>query len=165
MLLVPAVWAQRGRAASTSSRSTTLSYDVSASTGSYNGFSYSEIHLGLNWGFNEYIVWRNSVFSRFGSYIETVNGLDSSLRFVFDTRTEDGGLGLALFGGPGYRFATAKNSAAFGEAGISLLFGGLRIGFGVKSFYYADPGQDSLGRNLPKTDTNYFIILAGGGTL
>jgi len=154
----------RGAVASSSYEST-LSYDLGASSGSYNGSSYSEITLGLNWQLAEWFNWRNSVFSRQGSGIETVQGLDSSARFMTSAVTDGGGFGVDAFAGPGVRFASKSHNAIFGEAGLTFRLGGLRIGFGAKLLNYISDREDSAGAKLPRNDTQYFIILAGGGTL
>lgn len=139
-----------------------LTYDLGASAGSYGGFSYSEINLGLNWYFADWVAWRNSVFSRFGSG-ESASGLDSSLRFEYNAVGED--FGLKAFAGPGYRFSSKNLSAAFAEGGVVFRVGGLSLGAGAKVMHYNDPGTDRFGDSLPRQDTSYFLILGGGGAL
>lgn len=141
----------------------TFTYDLGASVGSYNGNSYTELTLGLNAYLSDFLIWRNSLFSRFGSKIDSASGLDTSMRFFFDSRSAPGSLGVVLFAGPGYRISNEKNSAFFAEGGVVLKAAGLSLGAGVKSMIYTNPGKDSTGVDLPKTDTIYFIILAGGG--
>lgn len=141
----------------------TFSYDLGASTGTYNDKSYSEIQLGLNWYMSEYFIWRNAIFSRFGSEIDSVAGLDTSLRANYEMKTDDGGMALGVFGGPGYRISKTENSGIFGEAGVKVRAGGLALGVGVKSLTYTSPGNDINGNKLPKRDTTVFLILAGGG--
>ncbi len=141
----------------------TFTYDIGASSGTYNGVSYSEINLGLNWHLNEYLVWRNSGFHRFGTRITSASGLDTSARFVFNTDGSESGLGLGIFAGPGYRISNKENSGVFGEAGVTVKAGGLNVGVGVKSISYNSPGENSDGTSRTKTDTTVFIILAGGG--
>lgn len=157
-------WAARARAVSTESNSR-VTYDLSAAAGSYNGAGYTEITLGLNWFLEDWLNWRNSIFSRQGSGIETVQGLDSSARFSTSIATDDGGLGVDAFAGPGLRFASKDNNAVFGEAGVIFRLGGLRIGGGVKALSYIKDRSDPTGANLPKNDTQYFLILAGSGVL
>ncbi|PWU20504.1 MAG: hypothetical protein C5B49_04180 [Bdellovibrio sp.] len=142
-----------------------MSWDLGAATGSYGGSSYTEANLGLNWFLLDYLNWRNALFGRFVSGADNVFGLDSSLRLQTFLSTESGGLGVGFFAGPGYRFARSDYSAAFLEGGVQFKLGGLRIGGGVKQFYYSNPGLDVLGNRLPNTDTVYFIILSGGGVL
>lgn len=171
VLIGSSAWAQ-SRPPRKSSGSATLSqgesritYDLSAAAGSTNGASYTEITLGLNWLISDWFNWRNSVFSRQGSTIETVQGLDSSARFSTSINSESGGLGLDAFAGPGVRLASKDNNAVFGEAGVIFKLGGLRIGGGVKALSYLKDRTDNTGATLPKTDTQYFIVLAGSGTL
>lgn len=151
-----------GSAASSGSR---LSYDLGASAGSYNGSSYTELTLGLNWYAQDWLNWRNSIFTRQGSNLDSVQGLDSALLFQTSARTEGGGLGFDAFAGPGLRFATHSNNAIFGEAGLIFKLGGIRIGGGVKALNYSSDREDRSGDTLPKNDLQYFLILAGGGTL
>lgn len=140
-----------------------FTWDIGGSTGSYNGLSYTEINLGLNWSFSDYLVWRNALFSRVRQGSETVNGLDSSLRLQYTLASEDGGVALSLFGGPGYRVATRDASAAFVEAGAEGKLGGLRVGASAKMIFLPNPGTDVNGDSLPKQDIVYTITLSGNG--
>lgn len=140
-----------------------LTYDLSLSVGSYNNLSYTEANLGLNWSMQDWLVWRNALFSRFGSGFDTVTGLDTSLRAVQDFRTDSGLFGVDFFAGPGLRFASPNSNAAFAEAGIGFKLGGLYLGGGVKRLYYVSDRKDSLGNSLDKNDTLFFIVLSGGG--
>ncbi len=142
-----------------------LTYDLSASFGTYNERSYNEVTLGLNWFLADWFNWRNSAFSRFGTGIDTVNGLDSAARFQGSLETDGGGFGIHGFIGPGVRFATQNYNAAFGEAGLIFKLGGIKIGGGIKSLYYFSDRKDSLGLTLPKNDNQVFIILSGSGSL
>lgn len=145
--------------------STALTYDLSASVGNYDSQSYTEINLGLNWYLQQWLIWRNAVFTRFGSNIDSITGLDTSARFAHSVRSSSGGLGIDAFAGPGLRFASSNSNALFGEAGLGFKLGGLYIGAGVKSLYYASERTDSAGRKLPRNDQQIFIILSGGGVL
>lgn len=140
-----------------------LTYDIGASSGSYNNSSYSELNLGLNMNFTENLTWRNAAFKRFSSQSTNEAGLDSSIRYNVDLRNENRE-GLTFFMGPGVRLATEKKSAALAEAGLQLSFGGLRVGGGAKYLKYFDPGSDSANVSLPKDEVQYFITLAGGGS-
>lgn len=142
----------------------TLTYDLGASTGTYNGYGYTEINLGLNWNLYDYLTWRNSFFSRSVQSLSSVSGLDSSARFSWDVSTDGGGLGLGVFAGPGVRFSKKENSATFVEAGLTVKLGGINIGGGFKTLFYNSPGTDAAGDDLPKSDTGYFIVLSGGGS-
>ncbi len=137
-------------------------YDIGLSTGSYNSRNYSELNLGLNWIFSEYILWRNSAFSRFGSGIDSVLGLDSSARFTLSAKG-DSGLGFNFFLGPGYRFSNKENSAVLGETGLTLRVAGISVGAGYKALYYDNPGTNPDGTSKSRTDSNIFLIFAGGG--
>lgn len=147
------------------SQDQTLSWDLGAAAGTYGGYSYSQIDLGLNWHFNDFLNWRNVFFNRFGTAEVQASGLDSSFRFEYADQSEGGGLSYRLFAGPGVRISTVANTGYFGEAGAVVRFGGLNIGAGVKALQYSTPGKDSLGRQLPSTDLSYFLILSGGGVL
>ena len=134
-----------------------ITFDLGGSFGSSNGYSYSEFSLGANAFFTDWFAWREAVFGRFSSYYGNVYGLDSSIRGIYDVRT--GGFGLTLFAGPGYRLATASSSAPFAEAGLVIHLNGFSIGGGAKSIL------NSWVASGTPNDTQYFIILAGGGSL
>jgi hypothetical protein len=134
-----------------------ITYDLGASTGQFLGRSYTEATLGVNLYFNEYFAWRNAGFARFVQDRENVYGLDSSARGIFSAA--GAGLGFTVFGGPGYRFVNRGDHVPFGEAGLVLRAGGVAVGGGVKTLLnsWVRPGAED--------DTQYFLILAGGGTL
>ncbi|GIL16497.1 MAG: hypothetical protein BroJett040_02480 [Oligoflexia bacterium] len=142
-----------------------MTYDLGVSAGNYGGYSYTELNLGLNWYLARFLNWRNAVFSRFGSQIDSASGLDTSMRLEYRESSDDGDFGIHLFGGPGYRIASKTNSAAFLEGGAIFRFGGFSLGAGVKTFSYAQPGKDINGQELPRQDTNYFLIISGGGAI
>lgn len=142
----------------------TFTYDVSASTGSENEASYSELKLNLNWYLTDWLNWRNGIFTRFGSNVESISGLDSSLLAVYEANSEGGGLGMRAFVGPGVRVASKDHSAATAEAGVIFRLGGLQLGGGAKYLSYFKAREDLNQQALPKSETQYFIVLAGGGS-
>lgn len=140
-----------------------VSYDVSGGMGSYDGKSYTEIHLGLNWPVYDWLNWRNALFSRFGSSIETVYGLDSSMLLQKDFYTSGRGLGIEFSAGPGVRIANENNNAAFAQAGVTLALGGIRLGVSAQALHYFATRIDKENTTLPNDEVHYFITLAGGG--
>lgn len=139
-----------------------LTYDLSGSFGSTGGRGYQEISVGVNAFFYEWLAWRNSAFARFIEGTDNVYGLDTSARFILNLG--DHKLGLTAFAGPGFRFAKSAgssiaDSAPFAEAGVVAKLGGIAIGGGVKSVY------NGIVRSGAAQDTQYFLILAGGGSL
>lgn len=140
-----------------------LSYDLSGASGTRYGETYSEIHLGLNYYPNKFFNWRNSIFSQFGSEIDPIYGLDSAGLLNWSQYNQKRTLGIELYAGPGVRIATEKANAGFGKAGVTFAVGGLRIGGGIQSFHYFEERSDKQGRLLPENETQYFIILSGGG--
>lgn len=104
------------------------------------------------------------MFTRYGSNISSASGLDSSARFFYKTPRDEKGFGVDLFAGPGVRISSKENSGAFAEAGATVRAGGFALGAGVKSIYYENPGTDSRGAELSKSDTVVFLILAAGGS-
>lgn len=140
----------------------TFTYDVGAASGSYNGNNYSEINLGLNWYFSDAVAWRNSLFTRFGTGVDSATGVDSSLRYTYNTDAR-ATLGLGFFAGGGYRLTKTQDAGPFAEAGLTLRAGGLSVGAGIKEIFYPSPGTDSNGGKLPDHDSTVFLILAGGG--
>lgn len=142
----------------------TFTYDMSGSSGTQNGVSYSEIKLGLNWYVTDWLNWRNALFTRFGSNIKSVNGLDSSLLATYDLRNDSDTLGVQAFVGPGVRIASEDNNAATATAGVIFTLGGIRLGGGAQYLSYFKTRKDAEGLDLPKSDTQYFIVIAGGGS-
>jgi hypothetical protein len=166
-LLLPTFAFAQGRRAARPQASyrPTFTYDIGASTGSYNGKSYSEINLGLSWYVMDFLNWRNSLFSRFGDGLTSVSGLDSSARFFMDLSSDERTFGLHLFAGPGLRISNAQNTGVFGEAGAYFRIAGLTLGVGVKSLQYTNPGTNADGTDRPKGDSTVFVVLGGGGAL
>lgn len=142
-----------------------MTYDLGGASGSDNGDSYAEIHLGLNWFMVDWLNWRNAIFTRFGTDLPSVNGLDSSLLATLALETSGHGFGVELFAGPGLRFATANNSGAFVEGGMVFNLAGLHIGAGARCIDYYNNRYDNLGDPLAKNETQFFVILSGGGVL
>lgn len=108
--------------------------DISGTSGNYNGKSYSEVHLGVNLNFTDWLTWRNAAFKRFSSGgLQDVSGLDSSLRFTLNNKFDGGG--IKFFGGPGYRFADPSDkNALFGELGASISLGRFLLGLVQSTF-------------------------------
>lgn len=142
-----------------------LTYDISGSQSQMNGRTYQEINLGVNWFWQDWLIFRNSAFQKQAQQEDTVYGLDSSLRLQQEFQSEDRVFGFKIFGGPGVRIASEKSNAYFGEAGVGLRLGGLNLGAGIKSLQYAETRTDSSGNRLPKTENQIFITLSGSGSL
>ena len=162
MFSVPSLWALGPRPQRYAPRPT-LTYDLGLSSGTYNGSSYTELNLGLNWRFMDNLIWRNSVFSRSGTNVNSGAGLDSSARVTFDLDGGEQGLRFNFYAGPGIRLSNKENTGIFGEAGITARIAGLAIGLGYKTLQYNDPGTNSDGTDRSKTDSTISIIIAGGG--
>ena len=139
-------------------------YDVSAGSGRYNDVSYAEITGGLNWQFSDWWTWRNAIFHRFGSDVDSSTGIDTSLRLGNAFATEGGSFGVDFYVGPGLRFASSNSNAFFGEAGLGFKLAGIYLGVGLKSLYYTQTRTNSLGTELPKNDNQVYLVLAGGGS-
>ncbi len=114
---------------------------------------------------NDWFNWRNSVFTQFGSNIDSVFGLDTAGLFNYALYTQSRQLGLELFAGPGLRFATENSNAAFGKAGVTFALAGLRLGVGVQAFHYFEDRTDKQGRTFNKDETQLFFTISGGGSL
>ena len=134
-----------------------MTFDLGGSFGSYGDQSYTEVNLGLNTYFSDHFAWRNAVFGRFMQQTENIFGLDTSLRGILSA--SEAGSGFTIFAGPGYRFVNRGLSAPLIEGGLVLHLAGLSIGGGVKTVL------TSMIEGGAKNDTQYFIILAGGGSL
>ncbi len=142
----------------------TFTYDVGAATGSENGNAYSEINIALNWYLTDWLNWRNAAFTRFGSNITSVSGLDSALLATYESFSEDKSIGVRAFAGPGVRIASANNSAATAEAGVIFKLAGIQIGGGARYLSYFSARENTSNVVLPKDETQMFIVLAGGGS-
>lgn len=138
-------------------RTSDFTYDVGLASASYNGGSYTEADIGLNWYAADWLAWRNAVFGRFQTDVDTAYGLDTSLRAILDVGSPRGG--FTAFVGPGYRLAQHTDTAPFAEEGLVFHLGGVAIGGGAKqilnSWNHADHPNDN----------QYFLILGGGGSL
>lgn len=141
-----------------------FTYDLGGGVGSYYDTSYTEIHVGVNWYVEDWLNWRNAVFTQFGSDINTVWGIDTALLPRTGLYTSGRSFGIELFAGPGLRFATQKSNAIFGEAGIVFTIAGLHIGGGVQALHYFATREDVQGRDLPSDETQLLLILSGSGT-
>lgn len=136
--------------------------DIGGASGTYNGKTYSEINLGVNLNFTDWLTWRNAGFKRFSSSPEKeVTGLDSTMRLISTTRFDSGA--FRLFVGAGYRFADpSEKNALVGEAGLGISVGRFSLGGGAKYLKYDKVQFDSNGVETKKDDINYFITIAGG---
>lgn len=139
--------------------------DLGFSTGNYNGATFSEVNLGVNLNFTDWLTWRNSGFKRFGSaQVKEITGLDSTLRLI-STNHFDGGL-FRLFGGAGYRFTDDSNkNALLGEGGVGLEIGRFGLGAGVKYLKYDKTQYDSNRIETSNSEVIYFVALSGGARL
>lgn len=147
------------------SQHTTFTYDLGMATGSENGSSYSEVNIALNWYLADWLNWRNALFTRFGSNITSVSGLDSAFLATYESFNEDKSFGLRAFAGPGVRLASANNSAATAEAGVIFKLAGIQIGGGARYLSYFNVREDANKAALPSNEMQYFIVLAGGGSI
>ncbi len=135
-----------------------FTYDLGISAGSAGGRSYTEAQLGINTYFDHWLAWRNAGFGRFISDADNIFGVDTSLRGIYSAQA--GQLaGATFFGGPGYRFANRMKDVPFVEGGLVLRLASLAIGGGVKVFM-----NRLVDKNLG-SDTQYFLILSGAGSL
>ena len=139
-----------------------ITWDLGVAGGSYRGETYNEVDVGVNTYFKQWLIWRNAGFMRF---VQPKNyyGLDSGLRFVYEPKFIPG-LGITLYGGPGYRILFsgvdgAGNSAPFGEGGLVLHIGSFHIGGGIKTVF-----QSVIDKNAGD-DTQFFITVSGGGVI
>ncbi len=133
-------------------------FDLGISAGSVGKTNYTEGNLGLNLYFTKFLALRNALWGRFSSGLDTTYGLDTSLRGILNMDLGPVG-GITTFAGPGYRFANQGFNVPFAEAGLVLKLVGFAIGGGAKVLMN---GWKTKGA---ENDTQYFIILSGGGSL
>ena len=140
-----------------------ITADLGGSTGINNGNTYQEMNLGVNVNFTDWLTWRNSAFQKSGSKIKTISGLDSSLRLVLGTRSNEGS--FQFFIGPGYRWSSSsENSTAFAEAGLGGQYKGLGLSGGAKYFKYTKDRFDIDDVKMNPEDVTYFISLSGSAS-
>ena len=136
-------------------------FDLGASTGSVSArgssYSYTEINLGLNLFFYDWLDWRNAVYGRLVSGYDNSYGLDTSLRGIASFGNSQ--LGATAFAGPGWRFPSDEGGTPFIEGGLVFRLPGIALGGGARSFLrsWVNSGQAN--------EVQYFIILSGGGSL
>ena len=139
-----------------------ITWDLGAASGRYRisgkDISYSEIQLGLNYYFVDWLSARAAGFMRFPSENGTIQGLDLGLR-AHERLDFGSNSGLSAFIGSGYRFLSRGVNAPYGEAGIIFKLGGLSVGGGAKVAF-----NDWI-RSGSGNDVQYFLILSGGGAL
>ena len=140
-------------------------FDISGSSGNYNGKTYTELHLGINMNFAEWLIWRNAAFKRMSPGVEAdLTGIDSSLRFVLNTQVQEAG--IKIFAGPGYRWADpSEKNAIFGEAGAGIQIGRFGASTGLRYLRYDKPQSNSIREATKQEDMTYFITIAGGAGL
>ena len=140
-------------------------FDISGSSGNYNGKTYTELHLGVNMNFAEWLVWRNAAFKRTSPGVgQDLTGIDTSLRFVLNTQVQEAG--IKIFAGPGYRWAApSEKNALFGEAGAGIQLGRFGAAAGLRYLRYDRPQSNSIGDVTKQEDMTYFITIAGGAGL
>ncbi len=143
----------------------TVDIDIGGAAGTYNGVSYSELNLGVNWNLTDWLTWRNAAFKRFSGYTDQdILGLDSTLRLISTNYFDEGF--FRMFAGAGYRFADpSKKNAMIGEAGLGINFHGFGVGGGAKYLRYDKAQLDSVGLETKRDDIIYFITIAGGLSL
>ena len=134
-----------------------ITFDLGGSFGQVNDISYTEVNLGLNTYFSEYFAWRNAVFGRFVEKSDNIYGLDTSLRGILSVSGVVAG--FTIFAGPGYRFVSQGDNVPLAEAGLVFRLAGISLGGGVKTLL------TSWVKSGAPNDTQYFLILAGGGSL
>jgi len=137
--------------------------DIGGSSGTYNSKSYTEINLGVNLNFTDWLTWRNAGFKRFSSGGDKdLQGVDSTFRFSVTTPFNGGA--FRLFAGPGYRWADpSTKNAAVGEAGLGIQIGRVGLTGGAKYLKYDKVQIDSqTGLETPREDMVYFLTISGG---
>jgi hypothetical protein len=130
-----------------------LRLDMGGAGGSFQGQSFFEASVGLEYFMMERLSWRNSFFYRFAGVLRDSFGLDSSVRG--NGNLPLGSLRLRGLIGAGYRFASPAGSAPFMEVGASAALGGFDVGLVTK--FIALSLTDSSQPNV----FLYSIVLSG----
>ena len=137
-----------------------LSWDLGASSGSVGDVAYTEVNLGLNWFFKDWLAWRNAGFYRFVSVegVDNIYGLDTMARLYHQLDFSELA-GITFFGGPGFRFINEGDNLPFAEGGLILKLAGLSLGGGIRTFFTRFVDKDA------ENDTQFFIVLSGSGII
>lgn len=151
-------------AASSSTKEKPLvTIDLGGSSGIYNTRSYTEVTLGVNLNFTDWLTWRNAGFKRFSSAGDRdLQGVDSTFRFIATAKFDGGS--VHAFVGPGYRWADPSDkNAVVGEAGVGINVGRVGLSGGAKYLKYDKLQIDSrTGLETSREDIQYFVTVSGG---
>lgn len=164
LVLIPSLTFAAG--SSSTKEKPLVDIDLGGSSGVYNTRSYTELHLGVNLNFTDWLTWRNAGFKRFSSGGDKdLQGVDSTLR-LSTTAKFDGG-SLRFFVGPGYRWAEpSEKNAAVGEAGLGIQVGRVGVSGGAKYLKYDKVQIDTrTGLETSREDLQYFLTVSGGAGL
>jgi uncharacterized protein YgiM (DUF1202 family) len=131
-----------------------ITWDLGSSFGQHQTRSYTEVDLGINVWFYNWLNWRNAAFMRM---VEPKNyyGLDTSGQLAYSLAL------IRVYGGPGYRFVSDGGgwNVPFIEGGLSINIGGFSLGGGVKVIY------NSFADKNVADDTMISINIAGSGII
>lgn len=154
------------RAVAAAKETPLVDIDIGGSSGVYNSRSFTEVNLGINLNFTDWLTWRNAAFKRFSSGGDRdLQGVDSTFRLTA-TKKFDGG-SFRAFVGPGYRWADpSEKNAAVGEAGLGINIGRVGISGGAKYLKYDKIQIDSrTGLETSREDIVYFLTISGAAGL
>lgn len=130
--------------ASQSTRKGRFYFDIGASAGQTTvnsvSTSYTQITLGVDYFFMDWLSWRNEVFGRFISGNDPLYGVDSSARAHYDIMLDQFKVGV--YGGPGYRFVTRGTNAPFALAGVQVRAFNVNLSAQVQKTFYSWANKD-----------------------
>ena len=120
--------------------------------GTNNYENFTELELGINYFFLDWLDWHNSLFDRIISNIANTYGWDSSLIGYLQIES----LGFGSFAGLGFRIISAGTVVPTLEAGVVHRWVGIQMGFGVHEILNSISNASFL------NDTVYFINISRG---
>lgn len=136
-----------------------MSSDLILGFGAYDERTYTEITLGQNWFFSKQWNWRNAAFVRFGDDINSLGGLDSTLRFHEWLRLFFDPKNLNSYVGAGLRGATQNHSGGILETGLGIPVGKFYFGIGFKFVGSFSERKDKYGVKLPSSDAQTSLLI------
>lgn len=166
LLSLPSLSFAVATAVSATKETPLVDIDIGGSSGVYNSKSFTEVNLGINLNFTDWLTWRNAAFKRFSSGGDRdLQGVDSTFRFTATTKFNGGS--FRAFVGPGYRWADPSNkNAVVGEAGLGINIGRVGVSGGAKYLKYDKLQIDSrTGLETSREDIVYFLTISGGAGL
>jgi hypothetical protein len=132
-------------------------FDIQGASNLSNQRMAYEAHLGVNYHFTSWLIWRNSPFYRYETGLASQFGLDTSIKGQqsFSLAPE---FSPSASVGAGYRLINTGAHAPFVEGGVSARVQGLSVGANVKAVF------NSVARPGASTELIYGVQFSGSAS-